>query len=319
MSGQSNNCDQCSKLYLCMYGDLHFIFQRRFHRDKNVKKQLHKEIIGLCITKDYIYLSCNEELEDYSNKYFVRRQNRKTGSMMDIVGFDVVRGVACDDSDFFYAADSHKNRILKFDANWNPICKTSDLVGQSGTFFTKPFGIHVTGDYVFVCDSRGNRIRILDKKLNLICDIDNTKLFHTPTDITSFHGKYFVTATNGIVCLDIDFGEDIFEAHVINNMTTDRNDIKTSFKELRGICANDHFLYASERYGRILCLAYVREPVQLKHVAELSNCSPMVIAQHDGRIFYTRKVIRDYGQEEFTIAEIFTNGNEMTTTEHIVN
>ena len=54
-----------------------------------------------------------------------------------------------------------------------------------------PCGIHVHQNYVFVCDIKDHRVRVLGLELNPYFDIP---YIHEPMDITHFKGLYFVTS-----------------------------------------------------------------------------------------------------------------------------
>ena len=173
----------------------------------------------------------------------------------------------------FYVVDKGKEQVLKYSSNGQLLRKTCPV------FVNDPYGIHVHQDYVFVCDTKDHRVRVLDLELNHCFDIPDIQ---EPMDITYFDGLYFVTSRylhfGAIVILHIDFSSKKYTCAFIKNADN------THFgRTIRGICANDEFLYVTERGhpfipqygGRILCLELQKIPCrpwyQLKCVCEFTT------------------------------------------------
>lgn len=279
-----------------------------YELDSRINSLLTEKITGLHITDDYIYLSCSE-MQHTAKVCFVRRYNRRNCAIdCNLAGFDLCRGIGTDNEGNLYVAESAKSRIVKFDNDLNAVCMTSSY---DRTTFSRPFGILVTDQYVFACDSTEKQICIFDRNLNLSFKIKHN-LLRFPTDITAFNGKYFVTSKDEIVIIDIDFKKRKFKAHIINKMILTKRDIAKSFKSVRGICASQHYIYVTERAGRVLCLEYNAQRVQLNYVAHLTDIFPAVIAHHDGTTVCSKSISSSDNSNEaynftFRISKIIHN------------
>lgn len=219
-----------------------------------------------------------------------------------IPGFTHIRGIGRDKDDFYYIVDSFKSRILKFDADLNPLRKTCI---ESAELFREPFGIFVDEEYIYVCSSRENHICVLDSSLK-VCYL--LKLSFSPTDITKFDGKYFVTTKSTVVMIDdVNFTTRTFRETKFQTMTR-RLGKPVSFKncELRGICASEEHLYVTEKcaLGRLLRLKFYGG--QLKYIDAVQNCTPPnAVTYNNGAVYYSRGV---WGME-FSIMKVMDNNS----------
>ena len=175
-------------------------------------------------------------------------------------------------------------------------------------FLNDPYGIHVHQNYVFVCDTKDHRVRVLDLELNHCFDISGIQ---EPMDITYFKGLYFVTSRKinygEIVILDINFANKRSTCASITKAD------KTNFgRRIRGICANDKYLYVTERGhqdkpqqgGRILCLEY-EDLHTLKCVSVFTTKDshlPIDIAcDDDNEIYYS---VADKENKKYFVAKL---------------
>ena len=253
-----------------------------------------KEIIGLCVTDKRIYFSDSKTIMG-STEYSVRIFNKASGhEECKIIGFERSRGIATDKNNCIYVSDSVRNRLIKFNEEGEFLLCTRDTV------FNKPYGILATDEYIFVCDNTPDCIRILDHHMNLVYDISTQNLLSHPTDIAFDGTSYYVTCKSFIAIIDINFSKKSFWVSTITKMSTCENcESDRNFKSLRGICTHNGYLYVTERQGRVLCLKYEKHPNILTLIGEIANVSPMVIAQYDGEIYYSRKVI-DTSRSNYT-------------------
>ena len=258
--------------------------------------QKGKLISGLCVTEQRIYCSDSQKIGEnlkYSVRVFTTR-NVERREQFKIIGFEKLRGIAIDDNNCIYVVDSGRKRVVKFDKEGKfQLCTATHM---DDTIFNKPYGILLTQEYIFVCDQAQNRICIFNRELNLLSMIENEepeKYLSQPTDI-AFDGSsncYFVTNIDAIAVFDIDFANNCFRVKRITKMSTSE-DYKSDrkFQNLRGICIHNDYLYVVHRHCRILCLKYQKNPMKFTLVGEIANVSPMVIAQCEGDIYYSRKI-----------------------------
>ena len=160
-----------------------------------------------------------------------------------------------------------------------------------------PYGIVVTKEHVLVCNSPHNEIHIMDlelKSCNVITCANkrSSRFLNQPTDIAFDGSRFFVTNRSSVAVFHIKFNKRSYNVKEIAEMSVGENNDQ-NFNNLRGICIHDSYLYIAERYknGRILRLQYEEDPVRLRLVGEIhiSGKSPVVIAQHNGDIYYSRE------------------------------
>ena len=217
----------------------------------------------MCFKDGQIYFTCQVSADEN-----VIRTVQE--DVQDIIckGAGTLRGIQYHDG-YFYVVDKGRERVLKCDGDWNIERKTDS------NFLNDSYGIHVDENNVFVCSAMDNGVHVLDLELNPLFFIPDIE---KPMDITLFEGLYFVTSrqqrSGAIVILDIDFCNQKYTSALITNAGG------YHFGErIRGICANDEYLYVTERGhphhpqqgGRILCLKYkkIPFPLSLWHKYEL--------------------------------------------------
>ena len=246
----------------------------------------HKSGIGaLHVDSQGIYYSIYETFTNGKQPLYTLHKCHTDGKhITTIVGFNHIRGIGRDNSNNIYVVDSLNSRVIKFDSSFTPLRKMSRI--------REPFGIHVTETgYVFICDNRNNKISILNEKMDLCYDINHRGLLIDPTDITELDGTYFVTTYTAIVAIDVDFQEKSFEARKIEEIMIDGKATPFSVEnELRGICADHQYLYVTESRNRLLRLEYDVLSGQLKYAGSLNDCSPIVVASHNGVVYFSRTV-----------------------------
>ena len=160
-----------------------------------------------------------------------------------------------------------------------------------------PYGIVVTKEHVLVCNSPYNEIHIMDLELKSCYVIRcankrSSRFLNQPTDIAFDGLRFFVTNRGSVAVFHINFNKRSYKVKEIAEMSVGENNDQY-FYNLRGICTHDGYLYIAERYknGRILRLQYEKDPVRLRLVGEIQiiGKSPVVIAQHNGDIYYSRE------------------------------
>jgi hypothetical protein len=260
----------------------------------------HKSGIGaLYVDGQAIYYSSHETFaSDAPAQYTLHKCHMDGKNITTIVGFHHIRGIGRDKSGNTYVVDSLNSRVIKFDSSFIPTRKTTSI--------REPFGIHVTNSFVFICDNRKNKMSILNDKLDLCYDINRKDLLIDPTDVTELDGTYFVTTYTAIVAIDVEFEEQSYRARKIETLVIDGKEEAFSVdKELRGICADHQYLYVVESNSRLLRLEYDSIRGQLKYAGSLRDISPVVVACHDGEVYFSR-IAQD---SRCYISQVTTNGN----------
>ena len=262
---------------------------------QKINKRLQRTAVGaVYVQKDFIYYSC-KEYHGRQEEFVLRKCHKEDGKLiLSISGFHHIRGMGQNTDGHFYIVDSFRSRVLKFDKEWNPMQKTSNDIAP---LFSEPNGILVDVKYVFVCSNKRRHICVLDHDLNLHYLLRLT--FH-PLDITKFQGKYFVTTESAIFIIsDLNFQTKSFTETEFTSMIKASGEL-AYFKqscELRGICASDQYLYATEKEesGRLLCFQFHNN--QLRYMDEISNCAPNAIAYYDTTVYFSKGVY----EKEFSI------------------
>ena len=275
----------------------------------------HKTGVGaICVDDDFIYYSTYETCENGSLIYPLRKYNHKHKEKECVVGFDRIRGIG-KDRKHIYVVDSCKWQVVKFDSDLNPVRKTGTQAYVNVPLFKEPYGVFVTDKYVFVCASKENSICIFHPNLDLYCEIKNDDILLNQTDITMLNGTYFVTTHSAIVVININFDNGTYNAHQIKGMHHNGLPFEMFSKEkqLRGICTDDKHLYVAETNGRLLLLDYDEAKKQL-HCIDSIQCSPIVVAYHNGTVYFCRKdkdgkffiakVIANYGADYKNIFQV---------------
>ena len=273
-----------------------FLFQRNqfVKRIEETKFEELSGIAGLCIDDNYIYYSCTEI--GGSNKVFLRKCEHNGTFLYDTsMPGNFIRGIGKDDNGYLYVlCSATMSKVVKFDEKLNPVRKTSSSCGK---YFGVAYGILVTPEYVFVCARLNQKICILNLDLKLMYCL---KVDFNPIGIANLHNKYFVLARGAIGVMEINFEQEKFEIKKYENNV--KSDGKAEYfklrVEFRGICADDKYLYVTERDyltgGRVLCLDFDGKEFILKYFLQNSckdctqNCSPIVIAQNKGTIIYSQ-------------------------------
>ena len=210
----------------------------------------------MCFKDGQIYFTC----QDSTDENVIRTVQEGVQQDITCEGAGKIRGIQYHGG-YFYVVDKGKERALKCDGDGNIKQKTDS------NFLNDSYGIHVDENNVFICSAMDNCVRVLDLELNPLFFIPHIE---KPMDITYFKGLYFVISrqqrSGAIVILDIDFHNKKYTSALITNADGNR------FGErIRGICANDKYLYVAERGnpsapqqgGRILCLKYEGMPFPL--------------------------------------------------------
>ena len=269
-----------------------FLFQKTefLKQVKDVEGEKRSGVGGLCIDYNYVYYSwvCNDK--PFLCKI---RHNGKFVCKIPLPKF--VRGIGKDIHGYLYIlCSSTSSKVLKFDNELNPVKKTSS---QCGEYFGEAFGMLVTSEYVFVCAHVKQKICILDLDLTLhhLLEVE-----FNPIGITKLHNKYFVATRGAIQVMDINFDEKNFKVKKYEKMKSDgKMDNFIPKVELRGICADDNYLYVTERDessgGRILCLDFDEKDFILKYFHKNccadcteNKCCPIAIAHHNDMILYSQ-------------------------------
>ena len=287
---------------LVLFTYLYIFFQFMLIFQTYGKSSIINDITGvgaICVDDDYIYYSTYETCENGSFMYPLRKYDQKEKEKMPtcVVGFDRIRGIAKDNKNNIYVVDSCKGQAVKFDCNLNP-----GSVFQ--TFLPLNYGILVTDKYIFICARTGNRICIFNPNNNIWWKIKHNIMLPNQTDITMLNGTYFVTTDSAIVVITINFDNGTYIAHKIKGMYYNSNNFEhfNQDKQLRGICSDDKYLYVAEKNGRLLILKYDEVKKQL-HCIDSIMCSPIVVAHHNGTIYFSRKG----NNEKFFIAKVIAN------------
>ena len=233
-----------------------------------------------------------------------------------------MRGIGKDNGGFLYVlcCDTTDSHVLKFDSTFTPVRRTCKNAAEH---FGEPYGMLVTSEYVLVCARAKKKICILDKELNFHRFI---KCNDAPIGIAKIEDKYFFT-TEAAICIidqhDIDKVKERVKVENFECMMTENGGTEP-FKsqiELRGICANEKYLYVTERDtsvgGRVLCLEYHEGQLNLKSVYENTcqectppkRCCPIVIAHHNGTIIYSQ----GGWDRKFHLQKIICNETESKT------
>ena len=259
---------------------------------ENTEVEKRSGVTGLCIDdNNTIYFSYTEN-ED-AEKSFLRKCKDYRTFVYDVSLPHFVRGVGKDDHGNLYVlCSSNKSKVIKLDKNLNPVRKTSSSCGK---YFGVAFGILVTPAYVFVCARLSQKICILDLNLKLLYCL---RVGFNPIGITKLHSRYFVASRGVIGVMEINFEQKKFQVKTYRNMKSDGG--TECFKpnvEFRGICADENYLYVTERDdstgGRILCLEFDKKQFVLKYFYQTfckdckeKKCCPIVITHHKGTIIY---------------------------------
>ena len=85
--------------------------------------------------------------------------------------------------------ESSRNRILKFDMEGKFVCKSPGLLK-----LTLPRGIAAMGEWIFVCNTDENEIKILNESLKFRFTVTNKKELNAPNDVA-------LNAPNDVACL----------------------------------------------------------------------------------------------------------------------
>ena len=233
-----------------------------------------------------------------NRKYIIRTVKE---NVPDIIceGVLILRGIQYYDGSF-YVVDKGEQQVLKYSSNGE---KTSLRC------LNDPYGIYVHQKYVLVCDSKNHCVRVLNEELTLWFSIPDIQ---EPMDITYFKGLYFVTSryssTGAIVILDIDLPS---KTYTLKLLITEVDSISFC-SHIRGICANNEYLYVAERGyplevgGRILCLEYDPSGCKLKYVSEFTTQDnthlPLdIVCDSDNTVYYSA---RDEGNTNFFVAKL---------------
>ena len=286
---------------------------------------------GLCVDSNYIYYSYKLVGE---NTFFLRICGHDGTLVYNIPFKFYVRGIGKDDEGFLYVlcSDVNNSQVWKLDHNFNPVRKTCN---NTSRHLGQPYAMLVTSNSVLVTTRAQKKICILDKDLDLCRYLSFQDL--TPIGIVRFRNKYFFTTESAICVIEKGFVEEVEDIYPVikiyatlknGNLVTQNiksgggikeivvekyEGVKTdygvaNFKsedgiELRAICADDKYLYVTEKNenpnsdgGRVLCLDYRKGQLYLKHIyrnscqecAPPNRCYPIVIAHHDSTIFFNQ-------------------------------
>ena len=198
--------------------------------------------------------------------------------------------------DHIYVVESSRNRILKFDMEGKFVCKSPGLLK-----FTLPRGIAAMDDWIFVCNTGENEIKILDDNLIFRFTVSNKKKLAicSPNDVACLRGNdsegYRLYVANNIANIGVFevFLTDQPRARSITIINPSDMGVTLGCDSLRSICIiNERYLYVTEMCsnGRILCLdlndeGFCIKTIKRKHSVNLSY--PTVIAHYEDIIAYS--------------------------------
>ena len=253
---------------------------------------LGKDIKGLYITETMLICS-DEENNDGVVIVFKRRRNQanELQKILTITGLKTPRGVALNsEENRIYVVESGKNRILKFDIQGKCLGESPDEID-----LFSPRGLVEKNEWIFVCDTSRNKIKILDKNLQLRYDIQNDSVIYCPQDIACLFDRHSNSYTlciaqnnETVVVLQVELdGQLKVLREVIITQSKMAIELKTNM--MRSICIVDEkFMYVTEmcKGGRILCLD-LKSGIYVNSFVMEPNVWPKLIANHGKTIIYT--------------------------------
>ena len=258
-----------------------------------------KDIKGLYITETMLICS-DEENKEGVVIVFKRGRNQTTElqRILTITGLKTPRGVALNsEENRIYVVESGKNRILKFDIQGKCVGESPDDVD-----LFSPRGLVEKNEWIFVCDTSRNKIKILDKYLQLRFDLHNDSVINSPQDIACLFDRLSKSYTlcialnnQTVVVLQVDLdGQPKILCEFIITQSIMGIELKTNM--MRSICiVEEKFIYVTEmrKGGRILCLN-LKSGRYVDSFVMKPKVWPKLIANHGETIIYTVFTDRQY-------------------------
>jgi len=174
-----------------------------------VKELQTRRSRGIAVSENRIAITCQERYSDNSYFHLVRVYNRQNlENEFNIDGFNIPQGVAMDELECIYIADSGDSQIVKFDSNGK--YQKRREVGDTNKKLKKPQGLHIFDGLLYVCSRERDLILIFDLSLTLCYILDEQcaepQFLLNPRDIVynpDYECFYAITKTKAITKIQI--------------------------------------------------------------------------------------------------------------------
>lgn len=221
---------------------------------------------GIAVSGTRVVITDQEMPSSDSTRHVVKvfKRQKPTEMLFKIVGpFDTPRGVAMDEDEYIYVADSGNNRIVKFHCEGEYLMQRGkdDTFGNTLVDLRQPYGLHIQDKFLYVCDFGNSWIQIFDLNLNLLYRLGGQKadprflfepvgIVYNPDD-----QKFYVVDTCNNVITIISIEENYSHVSVIQNMVLLDQQTEQKFHKMRGIavCKN-HIIVSQVAHNSVLCL-----------------------------------------------------------------
>lgn len=229
------------------------LFQVKVKEDF-VKEQLQtRKSRGIAVSENRIAITCEETYSNNAHFHLVRVYNRQNlQNEFNIDGFNIPQGVAMDEDECIYIADSDNNQIVKFYRN-GKYQKRIKVGDETSLELKKPQGLHIFGRLLYVCSQKNHSILILDLNLTLCYKLDESQFLLNPRGIVYNPGEecfYAVTETQAITRIQISSDKKTFCVSKILS-----SDQLAHFENIRRIAVcSGHILVAQNYKNLITCL-----------------------------------------------------------------
>ena len=221
---------------------------------------------GIAVSESKVVITAEEKQMDGSILFLVKVFKRQMPNelLFKIFGaFKTPRGVALDQDECIYVADSGNNRIVKFEPNgkYLKLRGKDDAFGNEDVKLRQPYGLYIKDKSLYVCDSGNSWIQIFDLDLNLLCRLGgqhaDPRFLFEPVGIVynPADQKFYVVDTGRNVITKISIKEDCCEVSRIQRMVLSDQLTEEDFHKLRGITVcNDYLLVTQVDQHFVLCL-----------------------------------------------------------------
>lgn len=262
--------------------ECHDIFQveKGFDTDKPLGQVKSR---GIAVSESRIVIT-----DQHLVKVFKRQ--RPNELLFKIVGpFDTPRGVAMDEDEDIYVADSNNNRIVKFHRDGQYLMQRGkdDAFGSTKVYLRQPFGLYIRDKSLYVCDSGNSWIQIFDLKLNLLYRLGGQHAFpcflYQPVGIVynPDDQKFYVVDTGKNVITIINIEENCYHVSRMQNMVLSDQQTEQEFHKMRGITVyNNHIIVTRVHRDSVVCLSVKG---QMKGEQDIKY--PTALTVHEGTVY----------------------------------
>lgn len=203
--------------------------------------------------------------------------------------FDTPRGVAMDEHEYIYVADSNNDRIVKFHRDGRYLMQRGkdDTFGSTKVRLRKPYGLHIKDKSLYVCDLGNSWIQIFDLKLNLLYRLGEQHalqgFLHQPAGIVynPVDQNFYVVDTGKNVITIIHIEENCCYVSRIQNMVSSDQQTEQVFQRMRGITVyNNHIIVTQVDHDSVVCLSVTG---QMKGEQDIKY--PTALTVHEGTVY----------------------------------